>query len=155
MFIVTKLPSFGNHPETVSKYLKLSLEALQLSYVDVYLVHSPVGFIDDGAHKLPLSERKSQVDPSTDHIAIWKEMEKQAEAGRTRAIGISNFNIRQIQRILHNAKIPPANLQVELHVYHQQNELVEFCRKNGIVVTAYAPLGSPGLPKFLKQLGRE
>lgn len=133
--------------------MKLSLEALQLSYVDVYLIHSPVGFVDDGSYSLPVSQRTHIVDPNTDIIAIWKEMEKQVEAGLTKTIGVSNFNIRQIQKILDNAKIPPANLQVELHLYHQQNELVEFCRKNDIVVTAYGPLGSPGLPQFLQQLG--
>lgn len=82
-------------------------------------------------------------------------MEKQQEAGLTRAIGISNFNIRQIQRILDNAKIPPANLQIELHAYHQQKELVDFCKKNNIVITAYSPLGSPGLPKFMEQFGKK
>lgn len=80
-------------------------------------------------------------------------MEKQVDAGRTRAIGLSNFNIKQIQRILDNARIPPANLQVELHVYHQQRELVEFCKKNNIVVTAYAPLGSPGLIAVMEKRG--
>lgn len=82
-------------------------------------------------------------------------MEKQVEAGLTRAIGISNFNVRQLQRVLDTAKIPPANLQIELHAYHQQKELVDFCRKNNIVVTAYSPLGSPGLGKFMEQFGKK
>lgn len=82
-----------------------------------------------------------------------QEMEKLVDQGLAKAIGLSNFNTKQIQRILDNARIPPANLQVELHVYHQQKELVEFCRKNNIVVTAYAPLGSPGLPVVLEQRG--
>lgn len=139
-------------PESVEKYIKLSLEALQLSYVDVYLIHAPFGFVDDGLEKLPL-DRKVVLDTSTDHVAIWKEMEKQVIAGHAKAIGVSNFNIKQMQRILDNAKIPIANNQVELHIYHQQKELVEFCKKNNIIVTAYAPLGSPGLPKFVVSLG--
>lgn len=81
-------------------------------------------------------------------------MEKQVDAGRTRTIGVSNFNIKQISRILENARIPPTNLQIELHAYHQQNELVEFCNKNKIVITAYSPLGSPGLAKFMAQFGK-
>lgn len=82
-------------------------------------------------------------------------MEKQVSAGLTKSIGISNFNLKQITRILDNAKIPPANLQVELHAYNQQKELVEFCKRNSIIMTAYSPLGSPGLGKFLKNFGHD
>lgn len=84
-----------------------------------------------------------------------KEMEKQVEAGLAKWIGLSNFNKNQIQRILDNAKIPPANLQIELHIYLQQKELVEFCKSNQIVVSAYAPLGSRGVVKFSEKLGRK
>lgn len=129
------------------------MEALQLTYVDVYLIHAPFGFQDDGSNKIPFKDGRALIDPTTDHVAIWKEMEELVDAGLTKAIGVSNFNVKQLQRILNQAKIPPVNLQVELHVYHQQRDLVEFCKRNGIVVTAYAPLGSPGLPKFLEQLG--
>lgn len=82
-------------------------------------------------------------------------MEKQVDAGLTKYIGLSNFNQRQIQRILDNAKIPPANLQIELHVYLQQKDLVDFCKNNNIVVSAYAPLGSRGMVKFSEKLGRK
>lgn len=155
MFITTKLPTFGNRPEGVSKYLKLSLEALQLSYVDLYLMHGPFGFVDDDSKQVPFKDGKALIDPSTDHIAIWREMEKQVEAGLVKAIGVSNFNPKQIQRLLDNAKIPPANLQIELHLYNQQKELVEFCKKKGIVVTAYSPLGSPDLSRYYKEIGVE
>jgi diketogulonate reductase-like aldo/keto reductase len=68
-------------------------------------------------------------------------MEKQVDLGKARSIGLSNFNVSQIQRILKSAKIPPAVLQVELHTYFQQKELREFCRQHGIAVQAYSPLG--------------
>ena len=61
-----------------------------------------------------------------------------------------------MQRILDNATIKPASLQIELHVYFQQNELVEFCKANNIIVTAYSPLGSKGIDEFLKKIsGKE
>lgn len=82
-------------------------------------------------------------------------MEEQVDAGRTKTIGISNFNIRQIDRILKSARIKPACLQVELHVYLQQRELVNFCQQNGLVVVAYSPLGSPAYNKFTSQFGAE
>ncbi|KAG5869702.1 hypothetical protein JTB14_033299 [Gonioctena quinquepunctata] len=82
-------------------------------------------------------------------------MEEQVEAGRTKTIGLSNFNIAQIDKVLKSAKIKPACLQVELHVFLQQPELVNFCHDNDIVVVAYSPLGSPAYNKFLKILGQE
>lgn len=82
-------------------------------------------------------------------------MEEQVDNGLTKAIGISNFNKDQITRILKNARIPPCNLQVELHAYHQQNELVDFCKKNNMAVTAYSPLGNPGLASFLNKFGKK
>lgn len=87
---------------------------------------------------------------------FFKEMERMVRDGLARSIGLSNFNLGQIQRILDGAKVPPANLQVELHLYHQQKELVEFCKTNNIVVTAYSPLGSHGgLAKFFEKRGIE
>ncbi len=75
-------------------------------------------------------------------------MEDQVDAGRTRSIGISNFSPKQIEKILTNARIPPASLQVELHLYFQQKPLVEFCKSKNILVTSYSSLGTPGTMKI-------
>lgn len=71
-------------------------------------------------------------------------MEKQVAAGRTKSIGLSNFNTTQIQRIWDSAKIKPACLQIEIHPYLQQPETREFCNKKGIIVVGFASLGSRG-----------
>ncbi|XP_060520150.1 1,5-anhydro-D-fructose reductase [Cylas formicarius] len=156
LFIVTKLPPGGMRPEGVSKFIKRSLAHLQLDYVDLYLIHVPFAFKDIEGDLHPMtSDGKINLDLKTDHIGIWKAMEEQLDAGLTKAIGLSNFNISQITRVLNNARIPPCNLQVELHAYHQQKELVDFCKKNKIVVTAYSPLGNPGLASFLDRFGKK
>ncbi len=81
-------------------------------------------------------------------------MEKQVDAGLVKSIGISNFNEEQIERIVKNARIKPANLQVELHVLFQQKPLRDFCSKHGITVCAYSPLGSPGrTAEFFSKFG--
>ncbi|GFQ82649.1 aldo-keto reductase family 1 member A1 [Trichonephila clavata] len=127
LFIVSKLPLNGMKPDAVEYFCNLSLTALQLDYVDLYLLHFPV--------------------PS-------KAMESLVEKGLTKSIGLSNCNSKQIQRIYDSAKIKPTVLQVECHAYFPQHELHEFCKKLNIAFTAYSPLGCPGFPEFaLKDWG--
>ncbi|XP_049946120.1 1,5-anhydro-D-fructose reductase-like isoform X1 [Schistocerca serialis cubense] len=154
LFIVTKLPPVGNRAESVEKYLKKSLENLQLSYVDLYLIHHPVGFQDVGGDTFPRDkDGKVLLDMKTDLISLWKAMEAQVDAGRTRSIGLSNFSSSQIKRIWQAARIKPANLQVELHIYFQQRELAAFCKALDVTVCAYAPLGSPQMANLVRARG--
>lgn len=98
---------------------------MQLSYLDLYLVHTPFAFKSAGEELYSFNEKGEIIlDVSTDHSKIWSAMEKQVLEGRTKAIGLSNFNISQINKILANAKLPISNLQIELHVYFQQKNLV-------------------------------
>ncbi|KAL3286151.1 hypothetical protein HHI36_000663 [Cryptolaemus montrouzieri] len=154
IFLVTKLPPAGNRPEGVVKYLKRSLENLQVDYVDLYLIHAPFGLPDfEGDFPPKGNDGNVILDMSTDHIAIWKALEEQVDAGRTKAIGLSNFNKSQIERILKNSRIKPCALQIEQHVYLQQKELVDLCKENNILVTAYSPLGTPGMNKYFGKRG--
>lgn len=146
LFITTKLPHYGNRPADVEKFMKLSLEKLNLDYVDMYLVHMPFAFkLDESAYAPATHEDGSYVlDLDSDPVAVWKEMEKQVKIGRARSIGLSNFNEEQVSSIWKNAQIKPSNLQVELHAYMQQNSLRKLCETHNIAVTAYSPLASPG-----------
>nr|CAD7426848.1 unnamed protein product [Timema monikensis] len=150
LFITTKLPQYGLHPESVEKYLKLSLANLQLDYVDLYLLHHSVGFMD-------ITQENTDphvLDPETDHVKIWKAMEAQVNAGRAKSIGLSNFNARQIKRVCQSARIKPVMLQIELHVFFEQREIVSFCKALDIQVTAYAPLGCPDFGTVVRRAGR-
>ena len=158
IFVTTKLPPIGMRPECVEKYLRKSLKALDLDYIDLYLVHHPVGFKDEDDNmplENPGTDKKGiRWDFSTDHIAIWRKMENMVELGLTKAIGISNFNVRQMRKIIAIAKIPPAVNQLQCHVYFQQKELREACKENRIAITAYASLGSSGRKVYHQKRGR-
>lgn len=138
LFVVTKLPMTGNRYKDVGRFLQDSLDKLRLSYVDLYLIHSPVGMKEHS---------KGEFDLDTNHEEIYKAMEEQVDAGKAKAIGLSNFNSKQIEKILKVCRIKPANLQVEIHVYHQQKDLRELCRGFDISICAYCPLGAPYMAK--------
>lgn len=76
----------------------------------------------------------------------WKEMEALVDKGLVRNIGVSNFEIKDIQKILKVASKPVAVNQFELHPYHQRRALTTFCADQGIAVTAHTSLGSPANP---------
>jgi len=145
LFITTKLPTIGNRRSDVTEFLKKSLAALNVEYVDLFLIHCPVGFkrLDDDNLRPVDSEGNLCLDNETDLEDLWKGMEAEVVSGRARAIGLSNFNGIQISRIVKSCSIKPANLQIEVHAYHQQPELVQLAQNLDIPVCAYAPLGAP------------
>lgn len=146
LFITSKLPNFGNRPSDVEKFLTMSLERLGLDYLDMYLIHMPFAFVLDKNTYTPATQEDGSfiLDFDTNPVSVWKEMEQQVAKGRTKSIGLSNFNEAQILEVYKNAQIKPSNLQVELHAYLQQKPLREFCQRHNIFVTAYSPLASPG-----------
>ncbi|XP_014288487.1 aldo-keto reductase family 1 member A1 [Halyomorpha halys] len=153
IFISASLPPIGNRFEDVEHFLKFSLDLLQLDYLDLFTIGSPMAFIREGDLMIPVNENgEVLLDLKSDFLKTWKGMEEQVTAGRTKSIGLAYFNLSQVQRILDHCTIKPANLITELHVYCQQKELVSFCKRNGIVLTAEFPFGSPGLQQFVDSL---
>ncbi|KHJ49400.1 oxidoreductase, aldo/keto reductase family protein [Trichuris suis] len=114
-----------------------------LDYVDLFLIHTPMGNKCSDERTMDIVNERCVPDP-VDHLETWKGMEDVLNKGLTRAIGLSNFSIPQMQRILDNCSVKPHNIQVECHLYWPQFELHDFCKKHNISFTAYAPLGSPG-----------
>ena len=76
-------------------------------------------------------------------------MERLAESGSCRAIGVSDFTLERLAEIVRSARIMPAVVQVEAHPYHPQWELLDFCKQHGIVMLAFAPLGHGIEPRLL------
>nr|XP_042909936.1 aldo-keto reductase family 1 member A1-A isoform X2 [Parasteatoda tepidariorum] len=147
-----QLPCNGLNPLNVEYFFRLSLKALRLDYLDLYLIHVPIACqrTDDDYEVYPFRDG----DVLTEIVNLtetWKVMESLVDKGLVRSLGLSNCNSRQIQTIYDAARIKPANVQVECHAYLPQEELFEFCKNLRITFTAYSPLGSPGLPDYVKK----
>ncbi|XP_035433236.2 aldo-keto reductase AKR2E4-like [Spodoptera frugiperda] len=130
VYITTKLWNDAHERNEVLPALLKSLEELQMNYVDLYLMHYPMGYRKDGS----ISD--------TDYLTTWQGMEDMMMINLTRSIGVSNFNITQMQRLWDNSRIKPAVLQIEVNPTITQNELVDWCRRHGVVVMAYSPFGA-------------
>jgi diketogulonate reductase-like aldo/keto reductase len=129
LYIVTKLWQ-DDHKDPVNA-LKESLKRLNLSYVDLYLIHWPLPNFDENTKKL---EKKIPL-----HI-VWEGMEKCVELGLTKSIGVSNFNAQLLLDLCSYAKILPVINQVEIHPLLQQKKLVKDCNYLNIKLMAYMPL---------------
>lgn len=140
LFVTSKLWNSFHAAEDVETAVRESLTALKLDYLDLYLIHWPI------AHKpgVVFSEDASGFAPIEDYpIAdTWKAMEALVEKGLVKHIGVSNFNVPKIQKLMETAQIVPEMNQVESHPLLSQSELLQFCHDNQILYTAYSPLGS-------------
>nr|QFR37197.1 aldo-keto reductase [Cyberlindnera americana] len=146
LFITTKIsPCDYRDVETA---ILGSLERLQLDYVDLYLMHHSLAAVS-GEGLNPVDEngfRKHIPFEEFSYIDAYKSVEKCVEKGYTKSIGVCNFNVPKVQRLVEVATIPPAVVQCEIHPYLPQHDLIEFCNSHGIVVEAYSPFGSTGAP---------
>ena len=143
LFITSKLWNNFHAPEQVEPAIAKSLKDLQLEYLDLYLIHWPIAFRNEQAKTADDLISLDEI-PLTD---TWKAMERVKEYGLTRHIGVSNFSIPKLNELIENSTIKPEVNQVESHPYFQQDELIDFCKSQNIIVTAYSPLGSRHLMK--------
>lgn len=159
LFITSKLWNTFHEPHRVEPALDKSREDLQLDYLDLYLIHWPYAqayqgdneeMFETSTDEQVKEKKKAPTDNCTTLMDTWRAMEKLVTTGKVKHIGVSNFTIKNLKKILNHCTIRPAVNQVELHPYLPQHELLAFCKENRIHVTGFAPLGSFGEPRVLE-----
>ena len=149
VFVTTKHWRKYHGYEESLQCLELSLKRLGVDYVDLWLMHWP------GPAYSTMNRRKDVVEEDRWHYATtaegdmaqvrsetWRAMEDAHRNGKARAIGVSNMTVQHLKALKERASIwPPAVNQVEMHPLYPQTELLEYCRREGIVVQAYSSLG--------------
>ncbi|WP_207454669.1 aldo/keto reductase [Herbiconiux sp. SYSU D00978] len=122
LFVTTKLRNDHHKAQDVERAFDRSLDALDIGHIDLYLIHWPM--------------------PANDvFVPAWRAFGGFFEGGRAKAIGVSNFLVPHLQRLIDETGVTPAVNQVELHPIFQQRELRAFHAEHGIVTEAWGPLG--------------
>jgi 2,5-diketo-D-gluconate reductase A len=127
LFITTKLYNTDQGTELAHAAIATSLEKLGLDHVDLYLIHWPA--------------------PSRDlYVQSWRALEAIQRAGQATSIGVSNFLVPHLTRLLAETEVVPVVNQIELHPYHQQPEVTAFGASHQIATEAWGPLGQGKYP---------
>jgi diketogulonate reductase-like aldo/keto reductase len=128
LFVTTKLWNSNHSYKLTMRTFEESVNKLGLDYLDLFLIHwpNPIAFRDHWQEA---------------NAESWKAMEELYEAGKIRAIGVSNFRPHHIEEILKTAKVAPMVNQIRLCPGDTQDETVNWCREHGMVLEAYSPLG--------------
>lgn len=141
IFVTTKLWNTNHRPERVEPAFEASLKRLRLSYLDLYLIHTPFAF-QPGDEQDPRDQNGNVIyDRGVTLLDTWRAMEHLVDDGKCRFIGLSDIVLNELLPLYEAARIKPAVVQVEAHPYLPETELLEFCKEKGIVFLAFAPLG--------------
>jgi len=137
IFITSKVDDSKLHKHDLIQSCRESLDWLGTDYMDLYLIHRPNPTV-----------------PIEETMGAMEELVKQK---RVRSVGISNFSIEGTRKAVRVSNIPVCNNQIKIHPYHYPETAIQFCRKNGIRVTAYSPLDTGEIvdDELLTQIGKK
>ncbi len=131
LFVASKVAAEHKTYEEAKAGIDKTLETMGLDYLDLMIIHSlqPWDKVNQSDDRYVEGNR-----------AAWRALEDAYKAGILKAIGISNFQIGDIESLVKTSKIKPMVNQILLHISNTPLELVEYCQKNGITVEAYSPI---------------
>lgn len=131
IFVTSKVAAEAKTYETAAKSIDETIAKMGLDYIDMMIIHSPQ----------PWKEwRQDDNRYFAENKEVWKALEDAYEAGKVKAIGVSNFLKDDLANILSDCKVKPMVNQILLHISNTNIGLIDFCRENGILVEAYSPI---------------
>ncbi|SFQ12491.1 aldo/keto reductase [Donghicola eburneus] len=130
LFVQTKLAAEVKDYEGAKAAIDESLKTMGLDYLDLMIIHSPQ----------PWENWAGEDRFFEGNLAAWKALEEAVEAGKIRAIGVSNFQKQDLDNLLENATIKPMINQVLAHVGNTPFDLIDYAKSNGMLVEAYSPI---------------
>lgn len=131
-FLTTKVSAAAKTYELAKKDIEDSLEALDTPYLDLMIIHAP----------RPWGESKEDGLYYEENREVWKALEEAYEEGKIRAIGVSNFEIDDLNNLFEVANVKPMLNQIKYHIGNRDEKLVQFCQENDMVIEAYSPIGT-------------
>lgn len=157
--VVSKVWNTNHSYKHVISACERTVAQMGLGYIDVYLIHSPHAWRYRGPLDFPAGgslgqyfelafpkDERGQIEAVDIPIAeTWRAMEELFSGGLAKAIGLSNFAVKQISQVVALAKIPPTVVQVEINPYQKNEEVVSYCLNQGIKVIGSSPLAASGL----------
>jgi diketogulonate reductase-like aldo/keto reductase len=131
IFVTTKLDAGIKNYEDAKAAIDGSLDRMGLDYIDLMIIHSPQPWPEFGS-----DERHFE-----GNLEAWRALEEAYEAGKLRAIGVSNFQREDVENLFDNASVEPMLDQILAHVRNTPFELIDYLKSKGLVVEAYSPVG--------------
>ncbi|KAI5200584.1 Aldo/keto reductase [Aureobasidium subglaciale] len=144
IFITSKLWNSQHRPKDVAPALDDCLSELGLEYLDLYLVHFPVSFDEQGdVHQnlFPLEGEDVKMLDSVSIVDTWKAM-TQLDKKKARAVGVSNHTKEHLQALIDGTGVTPAANQIERHPRLLQTDFIKYCGEKGIHITEYSAFGN-------------
>lgn len=142
LFITSKLWNNAHRPEDVEPTLDDTLIELGVEYLDLYLMHWPVGFDAPPGQLRAAEDGKVKLNLETSVVDTWKALIELKKTGKVKSIGVSNFRTDVVDAIIKATGVAPAVNQIEAHPLLPQDGLVKHHKEHNIHITAYAPLGN-------------
>ena len=130
IFITTKLPAEIKTYQAALDSFEISIKALGVEYVDLYIIHAPWPWSDIGG------------DYAEGNVQAWKALEEIYKSGRSKAVGVSNFTANDLQVLLDSGSVVPAVNQIKFFIGHTDEDTTTFSQNHGILVEAYSPLAT-------------
>ncbi|MER1987372.1 MAG: aldo/keto reductase [Solibacillus sp.] len=131
IFVTSKVPAEIKSYVEAKDFIDGSLSKLNVDYIDLMLIHAPKPWDEmvSGSTKAYFEE----------NLAVWRALEEAYIEGKLKAIGVSNFEVNDLQNIIENGTIKPQANQIRVHIGHVPTDVIRYCEDNDILVQAFSP----------------